>query len=183
MGNAALLKVEFHDGKAYAMYKFVETPAYKRDIATKKLSRPSPLYGLLKSYIGIKFDPALINSANTSVLRQPNSDKFYTLYEGGLPYEMSEKELKEKDFTNFGFVQKGFSAHPKIDPDNGDIYNIGFNMGTFDVWRMTKDFKLIAKNNIKLRVNQSIHDCCLAGDYLVVFENPLKLDMWKLMKA
>jgi carotenoid cleavage dioxygenase-like enzyme len=73
------------------MYKFVETPAYKRDIAARNLSRPSPIYGLLKSYVGIKFDPALINSANTSVLRIPDSEKFYALYEGGLPYEMTEK--------------------------------------------------------------------------------------------
>lgn len=165
------------------MYKFVETPAYKRDLTARNFSRPSPVYGMLKSYIGIKFDEALTNSANTSVLRLPNSDRFYALYEGGLPYEMSEKELKEKDFINFGFVQKCFSAHPKIDPDNGEIYNIGFNMGTFDVWRMTEDFKLIAKNNIKQRIIQSIHDFCLAGDYLIVFENPLKVDMWKLMKA
>jgi carotenoid cleavage dioxygenase-like enzyme len=73
------------------MYKFVETPAYKRDLEARNFDRPSPVYGVLKSYIGINFDPTLINSANTSVLRQPNSDKFYTLYEGGLPYEISEK--------------------------------------------------------------------------------------------
>jgi all-trans-8'-apo-beta-carotenal 15,15'-oxygenase len=91
--------------------------------------------------------------------------------------------MTENDFTSFGFLEKGFSAHPKIDPDNGDIYNIGFNMGSFDIFRMNKDFKLIAKNNAKLKINQSIHDCCLAGDYLVAFENPLKIDMWKLLKA
>jgi carotenoid cleavage dioxygenase-like enzyme len=91
MGNSGLLKVEFHDGKAYAKYKMVETPAYKRDLQARNFDRPSPVYGQLKSYIGIKYDPALNNSANTSVLRLPNSDKFYTLYEGGMPYEMSEK--------------------------------------------------------------------------------------------
>lgn len=48
---------------------------------------------------------------------------------------------------------------------------------------MTKDFKLLAKNTIKLRVPQSIHDCCLAGNYLIVFECPVKLDLWKLVKG
>ncbi len=48
---------------------------------------------------------------------------------------------------------------------------------------MTKDLKLIAKNSIKLRIPQSIHDCCLAGDYLVVFECPVKVDLWKLIKG
>lgn len=30
----------------------------------------------------------LSNSANTSILRQANSETFYTLYEGGLPFAM-----------------------------------------------------------------------------------------------
>jgi hypothetical protein len=66
----------------------VETPAYKRDINQKNINRPNPIYGMLKGLVGIKFDPVLNNSASTSVLRLPNSDKFYALYEGGLPYEM-----------------------------------------------------------------------------------------------
>ena len=56
-------------------------------------------------------------------------------------------------------------------------------MGAFDIYRMTKDFKLLAQNQVKLRVTQSIHDCCLAGDYLVVFECPIKIDLWKLAKG
>lgn len=48
---------------------------------------------------------------------------------------------------------------------------------------MTKDFKLLSQNTTKLRVPQSIHDCCLAGDYLIVFECPLKLDYWKFLKG
>lgn len=91
--------------------------------------------------------------------------------------------MNEKGFEDFGFIRKGFSAHPKVDSDNGDIFNIGFNANTFDVYRMTKDFKLLAKNTTKLRVPQSIHDCCLAGDYLIVFECPVKLDMWKFVKG
>jgi len=43
---------------------------------------------MLKNFVGIKHDPALDNSANTSVLRHPNSDNFFALYEGGLPYQM-----------------------------------------------------------------------------------------------
>jgi carotenoid cleavage dioxygenase-like enzyme len=91
--------------------------------------------------------------------------------------------MKEQGFESFDFIRKGFSAHPKIDPNNGDIFNIGFNVQTFDVYKMTKDFKLLAKNTINIRVPQSIHDCCLAGDYLVVFECPVKLDTWKLLKG
>jgi hypothetical protein len=48
---------------------------------------------------------------------------------------------------------------------------------------MTKDFKLLAEKSMKLRVPQSIHDCCLAGDYLVVFECPIKVDVCKFIRG
>jgi hypothetical protein len=35
---------------------------------------------MLQGFVGIKHDPALDNSASTSVLRLPNSDKFFALY-------------------------------------------------------------------------------------------------------
>lgn len=54
-------------------------------------------------------------------------------------------------------------------------------MGNFDIYRMSKDFKLLAENSMKLRVPQSLHDCCLAGDFLVVFECPIKVDVCKLL--
>lgn len=38
-GDAGILKVEIHDGNAYAQYKMVETPAYKKDIQQNNLSR------------------------------------------------------------------------------------------------------------------------------------------------
>jgi carotenoid cleavage dioxygenase-like enzyme len=52
-----------------------------------------------------------------------------------------------------------------------------------EVYKMTSELKLLAKNSVKLRIPQSIHDCCLAGDYLFVFECPVKFNVWKLLKG
>ncbi len=96
---------------------------------------------------------------------------------------MEEKTINEHGFKDLGFIEKAYSAHPKVDPDNGDIFNIGFNGDSFNVYRISKDLKLIAKNTVKQRIPQSIHDCCLAGDYLVVFENPLKINLCSILKG
>jgi all-trans-8'-apo-beta-carotenal 15,15'-oxygenase len=179
-----MLKVEFHDGKVYGKYKMVQTPAYKRDLKQKNFWRQNVIWSIVKKKIGLGEEyNSVNNSASTSILRVPNSEKYYALYEGGLAYRMEEKTMNEEDFDDFGFVQKGFSAHPKIDPDNGDIFNIGFNIGTCDLYRMSKDLKLICKNSFKTRIKQSIHDCCLAGDYFVVFECPISMNMWKFAKG
>lgn len=37
--------------------------------------------------------------------------------------------------------------------------------------------KLLLTNKITLRNLQSIHDCTLAGDYLVLFECPISFDL------
>lgn len=48
--------------------------------------------------------------------------------EAGLPFVIKKTKLEDqKGFSNFGWIQGGFSAHPKVDPENADIYNIGTN--------------------------------------------------------
>ena len=39
----------------------------------------------------------------------------------------------------------------------------------------------IAETQLKLRSPQSIHDCCLCGDYVVLFEAPTKLNLVNLI--
>jgi carotenoid cleavage dioxygenase-like enzyme len=73
------------------------------------------------------------------------------LYEGGLPYLVEEGTLIDKGFSNLDFIKKGFSEHPKVDPVNGDIFNIGFRNNKLDLYRITKDLKLITSNTVDLR--------------------------------
>jgi hypothetical protein len=69
------------------MYKMVETPAYKRDIAEKNFNRQNIVVGAIKNLVGMNGkNDEISNSASTSILRIPNSDKFYALYEGGHPF-------------------------------------------------------------------------------------------------
>ena len=65
------------------------------------------------------------NPANTSVYPIPNSPHLLALCEGGSPFIMRKDTLESIDFSLFGSIAKGYSAHPKIDPDTGIIYNIG----------------------------------------------------------
>lgn len=71
--------------------------------------------------------------------------------------------MKALDFDTFGFIEFGFQAHPRIDPKNHEIFNIGFDQDKHHVYRMSKDFKLIAENTVTLRAMQSIHDFVIAG--------------------
>lgn len=56
------------------MYKMLETPAYKRDITEKNFNRQNPIIGFVKNLVGMNGNNEdMHNSANTSILRIPNS--------------------------------------------------------------------------------------------------------------
>jgi len=91
------------------------------------------------------------NTANTSVLCLKDSPDLLALCEGGEPYILKKKDLKSEGFSNYGWITSAFSAHPKVDPDNGDIFNIGMDLPNIRIMRATKDMKKICENSLKLR--------------------------------
>ena len=123
------------------------------------------------------------NPANTSILPLKNSEFFLALYEGGLPFMMKKANLESVGFENFGWINSAFSAHPKVDPENGDIFNIGtdFSKETLQLLHSTKEMKKIKEGSLKLRSLQSIHDFCLAGDYIVILECPMIFSFLRLI--
>lgn len=66
-------------------------------------------------------------------------------------------------------MQSAFSAHPKVDPENGDIFNIGTKLPNVHVMKMDKNMKKLKESVFKMKYPQSIHDSCLAGNYFVIF--------------
>ena len=122
-----------------------------------------------------------MNPANTSILLLKNSPDFLALCQAGFPFVMNKDNLQSQGFSNFDWINSAFSAHPKVDPDNGDIFNIGTNTGSVELMKATKDMKKLCQTTIKLRNPQMMHDFCLAGDYVVFFEAPLRFSLKDLL--
>lgn len=59
--------------------------------------------------------------------------------------------MKCEGFSNYGWMNSAFSAHPKVDPDNGDIFNIGMSLPNLSIMRATKDMQKICQTEFKLR--------------------------------
>ena len=96
---------------------------------------------------------------------------------------VNKSDLAMLGFNDYGWIKEGFSAHPKVDPQNGDIFNIGTNFtnATVTISQSDMHLKLKQSTEFKLRQRQSVHDFCLAGDYLVIFECSIGLSLWKLI--
>jgi all-trans-8'-apo-beta-carotenal 15,15'-oxygenase len=67
------------------------------------------------------------NVSNTSVVMQ--GDRLLSLWEGGPPFALDPATLDTRGTETFGGTVKAFSAHPKIDPDTGEMFNFGVDYG------------------------------------------------------
>ena len=125
-----------------------------------------------------------LNPANTSVLplKKDQKDIVLALCEAGLPFKVQKKDLLSLGFDDFNSIENSFSAHPKVDPETGDIFNFGCNApSSLVMTRHNANMELIKTSAIKLRNFQAIHDFCLAGDYLIVLEHPIDFSVMSML--
>ncbi|KAB8332531.1 hypothetical protein SD80_018225 [Scytonema tolypothrichoides VB-61278] len=184
-GDGAILAVHFNspyegekNGGATAVYRYVQTDGYKEEAAAEQLlygnygmTAPGPIWN--------KWLKALKNCANTSVLALP--DKLLALWEGDKPHALDLQTLNTLGKDDLGALKDGlpYSAHPKIDPKSGLIFNFGISVGLNGILNIFKsDFtgKIQQKTSFELDGLPLIHDFVLAGQYLVFFVSPVRLN-------
>ena len=182
-GDGAILGVHFDQGQASAVYQYVKTEGYLKEEKKGKFIynrydyKPGLLTRLTRS-------SKSMNAANTSVLPLPG--KLLALWEGGLPHALRLKTLETIGIDHLNFLKKGmtFSAHPKVDPETGEIYNFGFLFGKNPkllTYRCDGNGRLIKMGKVDLRGNNQIHDWVMAGKYLVIFDYATKFAPFKFL--
>ena len=122
------------------------------------------------------------NVSNTSVVLQ--GDRLFSLWEGGAPYALDPKTLKTLGLEDFGGRVRAFSAHPKIDPQSGDLYNFGIDYGvktTLTAYRIARDGALTAYPAIALPYPVMNHDFVLTENYLAFCLGPILVHPLKFM--
>lgn len=176
-GDGAVLAVHFTSEGAKAVYRYVQTAGYQAEVAAHQYLYPN--YGMtVPGPVWNNWGKDVKNSANTSVLAL--EDKVLALWEGGLPYALDPIHLETFGTDQLESLSAGspFSAHPKIDPETGEIYNFGVIPGQesrLQVYKSTPKGKVIQTSRIKLGGIPLIHDFILAGRYLVFLVPPVRV--------
>jgi all-trans-8'-apo-beta-carotenal 15,15'-oxygenase len=141
--------------------------------------------GIRKNILGVaKFK----NAANTSVVW--HGGRLLALWEGGTPWEIHPETLatvgpyefggKLRQGTSFAHRLMGtgtpFSAHPKIDPLTGELFNFGLVAGTryqLVLYRADAQGKLSIAARVPLDGFAYAHDFILTRHHAVVLLFPL----------
>ncbi|HAC64124.1 MAG TPA: hypothetical protein DCF68_11445, partial [Cyanothece sp. UBA12306] len=178
-GDGAILAVDFTNMGATATYSYVKTEGYKKEAKANHFLYPN--YGMtVPGGFWKTWGKDVKNAANTSVLVLP--DQLLALWEGGFPHALDLETLETLGLDNLGKLQPGesFSAHPKVDPKTGHIYNFGVTAGVqtnLKLYQSDATGKIIKKSSFSLKGLPLIHDFVLAGKYLVFFVSPVRVKL------
>jgi all-trans-8'-apo-beta-carotenal 15,15'-oxygenase len=125
-GDGMITALRFDEAGIHFRNRYVTTPNYRDETGAQRIlnrgfgkMRPG---GVLANALR---QPA--NVSNTSVVIE--SRRLLSLWEGGPPYELDPDTLETRGVADFGGTVKAFSAHPKIDPDSGELFNFGIDYG------------------------------------------------------
>lgn len=177
-GDGAILAVHLRDSKAIATYRYVQTSGYQQETAANRYLFPN--YGMtVPGPFWQNWGKSPKNCANTSVLAY--SDRLLALWEGGYPYALDLETLETQGVETLSLSpSEPFSAHPKIAPDTGEIYNFGIGIGKdaiLNLYRCDATGQVVQKRAFNLKGFPLIHDFVLAGRYLIFFIPPVRLNL------
>ncbi len=178
-GDGAILGVHFRDSGATGIYRYVQTQGYQHEQSADAFVYPN--YGMTAAgAFWNNWLKPIKNAANTSVLALP--DRLLALWEGGKPHALDLENLSTIGIDDLSGLsdKQSFSAHPKVDPVTGKIFNYGVSggiNGILNLYRCDSSGKLEQQNSHTLSGLPLIHDFCFAGQYLVFLVSPVRVSI------
>jgi len=125
-GDGMISAIRFADDGVHYRNRYVRTENYRDETKAGRIVHRG--FGKMRPYgaLGNAFrQPA--NVSNTSVVMEHG--RLLSLWEGGPPWELDPETLDTRGIADHGGVLKAFSAHPRIDPVTGELFNFGIDYG------------------------------------------------------
>ena len=196
-GDGMVSRFQF-DGRT-VLYRnaYVKTAEFRAEEAEGSIcyrsfgtNRPG---GLLRNAFRTKFK----NAANTSVVS--HGGRLMALWEGGWPHELDHETLATK--SRFGYAGRlrnpfgaldrllnpelPFSAHPKVDPVSGKLYNFGLAFGIKNrllIYTVDPNGEMQPIRFIYLDKLSFIHDFVItANSKAIFFCSPVHFDVLSML--
>jgi all-trans-8'-apo-beta-carotenal 15,15'-oxygenase len=179
-GDGLIQAVRFDDRGMHYTSRYVATDNYRDETRAGRIlnrgfgkMRPG---GMLANAFR-----APANVSNTSVVM--SDGKLLSLWEGGPPYEMDPATLQTRGVQDFGGTLKAFSAHPRIDPDTGELFNFGIDYGartTLTPYRLQRG-QLTRMAAVTLPYPLMNHDFVLTEHFMVFCLGPILVSSLKFV--
>lgn len=122
--------------------------------------------------------PDLEGCVNTAVVH--HAHRVYGLCEASYPFELAFSDngtFKSRDFERFhGQLKHGMTAHPKVDPDSGELVFFFYDIIDSKVWHsvVSAEGTLVSTVKVSLTHPVMIHDMLLTPKWSVLLDLPLR---------
>lgn len=194
-GDGMILRFAIEDGAVRYSNRYVRTREFLAEEAAGRVlyrSLGTNIPGGALKNIG-KFK--VKNAANTSVIQ--HGGHTLALWEGGLPHAIDPVTLETLGRFDYdgrlrhdgNWIDRqineelAFSAHPRVHPTTGELYNFGTIAGRKNylaLYRVSPQGMLTHKRFLPLRELHFLHDFVLtASGYQVFFLLPVAFDLWR----
>ncbi len=128
-GDGMVCALRFQDGRALLTNRFVRcTKWVEEEAAGRALYRT---FGT--AFPGDRLVRGIALESPVNVSLYPYAGTLLALGEQGLPWELDPETLETRGLYNFGGALNPvspFAAHPKIDPETGELFNFGISFST-----------------------------------------------------
>lgn len=173
-GDGMVHGVFFREGRAHYRNRYVQTSGLKLEMQEGRAVFGGLVNGSGKEMVLDGSRPPIKNAGNTALT--PFNDRLLVFFELELPHEMRPGSLETMGQYDFhGSVAGPVCAHPKVDPDNGDLLFYGV-MGNFVTWyRADRDGVLVETHKIDVEAATFIHDFGVTPNYAVFLVSPQRL--------
>ena len=120
-----------------------------------------------------------MDTANTNVIG--HAGRTFALVEAGArPVELTD-ELDTICHTDLdGTLPHGYTAHPKRDPQTGELHAVGYHWARPEVLEYTvigTDARVRHRVDVAVPGNPMVHDCSITDRYLVLYDLPVTFDL------
>ena len=180
-GDGMICAISFCGDKAHFKNRFVKTPEYLAERKAGKILYRS-VFGTQREggFWNNWFDLKFKNPANTNIVYQ--GDKLLALWEADSPYRLDPATLETLGKEQFGgalAAGQPFTAHPRLDPDSGDLIAFGVSpgpMSTIYFYRLDERGNLGQVRSKQIPGFCFLHDFAITPNYRIFFQNPVSFN-------
>lgn len=165
-GDGMLHGVRISDGKVdWYRNRWIETPILGK---RSKLGMPMPDQ----------------NPSNTNVIF--HGGRILSLYEAGMPFEVGVNLSTVGSFDYGGDLQRNMTAHPKVDPETGELFGYGMNLFSrpyLNYFVIGPDGHMMLSRNIHMPKSVMMHDLQITKRFAIFFDFPIVFDALALLRG
>ncbi len=181
-GDGMILAVTFKGDRVYVQNRYVATAEYQAEQRAGRILYKN-VFGTLRpeGFWANWFDFGFKNVANTGVIHW--GDKLLALWEAAPPYHLDPVTLATWGSEDLGALAgRPFSAHPRIDPVTGHLWNFGIQVGLttqIHLYELDQKGVMVSQRTEIITGMAFIHDCLITENYVILVQNPMALDpLW-----